>query len=163
MIGAEVYVWELGEWIFSCTSLGTEFTFCSSYSDSSIETSPCSSIRSVVTVICMLATPTGEFSFERPSLNKPLEALWGCVEICSGSSDFDGGTMSWVVGVTSWWSEYLDVTQYITNAFTMTSVPQLPRQTQPSWRPCINVNIKMFTQDVVSARRADHRVRIARR
>ena len=45
----------------------------------------------------------------------------------------------------------------------LTSVPQLPRQTQPSWRPCINVNIRMFTQDVVSAIRADHRVRIARR
>lgn len=76
--------------------------------------------KTVIKFTCMLLTPTGEFCFERPRLNKTLDALWDSAGICSGSSDFDGGTTSWVVGATSWWSEYLDVTQYITNAFTMT-------------------------------------------
>src|ERR1700742_2058383 len=33
----------------------------------------------------------------------------------------------------------------------LTSALQLPKQTHPSWRPCIKVNMVMFMQDVAKA------------
>ena len=33
----------------------------------------------------------------------------------------------------------------------LTSALQLPKQTHPSWRPCIKVNIRILMQDVAKA------------
>ena len=130
-----------GERFSSRTSLGIEETLWSSYSDSLVDDSPCSTICSVVTLICrgefsvpdlgiklltiitcMLVRPVGDSRFERPNLNPTLVLLLdGSVPPVSGSPSFDGEMTSGpVVGTVSCWSEDRDVTQYTTSAFTMT-------------------------------------------
>lgn len=68
----------------------------------------------------MLATSTGGSCLERPSLSRTFETFCDSAGVDPGLSDFDGGDNSGVVVVLSRGSECLSVTQYITNAFTIT-------------------------------------------
>ena len=134
-----------GNWFSSRTSSGpirgTEVTFSKSYCDSLAGDSSCSSIRSVVTLICrgklsesglgiefltkvtsMLAWPVKESCLECPNLNTTLERLVdGSVPPVPGLSGFDHEMKSGAVfGAPSCGPEYCNVTQYTARAFIMT-------------------------------------------
>jgi hypothetical protein len=64
-------------------------------------------------ITCMFVIPVGESCFGRPSLEKALDLLWVSKKVVPG---FEGE----VICAFSWSSEVPGVTQYTTNAFTIT-------------------------------------------